>query len=478
MTTEPMPETTLCPLCAGARTDAFSRDERRTYLKCEDCGLVFVPPALFLSEEDEKRRYDLHQNSCENAGYCAHLNRLLVPLLSCLPPGSKGLDFGSGPTPALSLMLAEAGHTVTLYDRYYAHDPTAFDQRYDFITASEVTEHLREPGKELDRLWAGLEDSGTLAIMTQFLVNQSEFPRWYYKNDPTHVCFFSPPTFAWLAKQWNAELIIPERGVVLLRKRDGKIVHPLYPGIAAPAGTLTVLYQDEHLVAITKPAGLLAHRSDIDRFSAENAMNLLRDQLKRWVYPLHRLDKPTSGVMLFALDPATARSMTQLFTDNKVRKQYLAVVRGHTDEAGSIDHPLHAVQDKRANRKAKHDLPAQEATTEYQRLAMIELPLPAGRYQTARFSLVRVSPLTGRYRQIRRHMKHIFHPVIGDTTYGDGKQNAFFLEHFNSRRLLLHAHELGFVHPHTNTQVLIRSPLDPDFAGLLNALHWSESVLS
>lgn len=240
--------------------------------------------------------------------------------------------------------------------------------------------------------------------------------------------------------------------------------------------SLPVLYLDKHLVAVNKPSGLLVHRSAIDRHENENAMKIIRDQLGQWVYPLHRLDKSTSGILVFALDKETARRMMQSFLDKTVSKSYFAIVRGFANERETIDYPLKECHDKMTDQRADKDKPAQEAVTEYKRLATVELPHPVGRYTTARFSLVQVSPQTGRKHQIRRHMKHIFHPIIGDTTYGDGKQNEFFRTQFNSQRLLLHATEIGFTHPNSGQQIRIQAPLDDTFRALLVALHWSDGV--
>jgi tRNA pseudouridine65 synthase len=235
---------------------------------------------------------------------------------------------------------------------------------------------------------------------------------------------------------------------------------------------LPVLYQDEHLVAVNKPSGLLVHRSVIDRHEPENAMKIVRDQVGRWVFPVHRLDKSTSGVLMFALDRETARRMTLLFSDAKVSKTYLAVVRGFTSEADRIDHPLKDRWDKMTGQRAGKEPSWKDAVTDYRRLATVELPHPVGRYASARFSLVQAAPLTGRNHQIRRHMKHVFHPVIGDTTYGDGVQNAFFRRHLQCRRLLLHARSISFSHPCTGRPLPIEAPLDAAFSRLLDTLPW------
>jgi SAM-dependent methyltransferase len=208
-----------CPLCRTGEIYDFSQDKRRRYRGCRTCGLVFVPSREFLSREEEKKRYDLHQNSSLDPDYRSFLSRLFVPLQECLAPGSSGLDFGSGPEPTLSRMFEEAGHSMMLFDQFYAPAAGVLEKQYDFITASEVVEHLREPDRELERLWACLKPGGRLGIMTSSVVGQDAFARWHYKNDPTHVCFFSPSTFSWLANKWDANLAIPHDDVFLFRKK-------------------------------------------------------------------------------------------------------------------------------------------------------------------------------------------------------------------------------------------------------------------
>ena len=236
--------------------------------------------------------------------------------------------------------------------------------------------------------------------------------------------------------------------------------------------SLPILYQDEQLVAVNKPSGLLVHRSAIDRHETANAMKIVRDQVGQWVFPVHRLDKSTSGVLVFALDREIASRMTLLFSDAKVSKTYLAVVRGFTPEEDRINHPLKDRWDKMTDQRADREKPGKDAITDYRRLATVELPYPVGRYDSARFSLVQAAPLTGRNHQIRRHMKHIFHPIIGDTTYGDGRQNDFFRRHFQCRRLLLHAGSISFPHPVTGRLLAVDAPLDAAFKMIFEALHW------
>jgi tRNA pseudouridine65 synthase len=217
-------------------------------------------------------------------------------------------------------------------------------------------------------------------------------------------------------------------------------------------GLLKILWRDAWLCAIDKPCGLMVHRSNKGT-DTRFALQLLRDQLGQRVWPLHRLDRATSGLLLFALDEATAAAMGQQMMDRRISKRYLAVVRGHIDQAGLIDHPLQA--DGRG--------PARTARTEYRCLARMELPFTVGRYPSARYSLIEAMPRTGRMHQIRRHLKHIFHPVIGDTTYGEGRHNRLFRELFVCHRLLLHASNLSFEHPHQAQSIHLTSPLTGSF---------------
>lgn len=239
---------------------------------------------------------------------------------------------------------------------------------------------------------------------------------------------------------------------------------------------LDILYQDDVLIAINKPTGLLVHRSAVDRHETRFALQLLRDQIGQRVYPVHRLDKPTSGVLLFALDTNTARQLTALFTAGGVSKRYLAVVRGYTDETGCIDHPLVETFDRMTDRLARRDKEPQPAVTDYRRLATVELPVHVDRFPTSRYSLLAAMPRTGRKHQIRRHMKHIAHPVIGDTTYGKGIHNRLFAERFGYTRLLLHADRLALDHPLTGQKIVITAPLDAAFTAVIEQLGWLDAL--
>ena len=214
--------TSICPLCGTAGAKRFHRDARRDYSHCDNCQLVFVPPEHFLSAAEEKACYDQHENDPADPRYRSFLNRLFAPLAIRLPPGARGLDFGSGPGPTLSRMLIEAGFPTSIYDPFYAPSERVWDERYDFVVASEVVEHLHQPGKELQRLWDVLVPGGWLGIMTKRVLDAAAFARWHYKNDPTHVAFFAEATFTWLATRWQAELTIADTDVVLLQKPVGR----------------------------------------------------------------------------------------------------------------------------------------------------------------------------------------------------------------------------------------------------------------
>ena len=236
---------------------------------------------------------------------------------------------------------------------------------------------------------------------------------------------------------------------------------------------LPILYQDEHIVIIDKPSGLLVHRSLIDKRETRFALQMTRDQIGQYVYPVHRLDKPTSGVLVMALSSEVAAQLTEQFTQKQVSKKYVALVRGYTDDNGTIDYPLQEQLDKIADKNTKPDKPAQDAVTHYETLWKGEVPIPVGRYSSARYSLVSLTPETGRKHQIRRHMKHIFHPIIGDTTHGDGKHNNMFREQFALSRLLLVAKEISFNHPESGESITISVPLGDEFERILTGLNCS-----
>jgi tRNA pseudouridine65 synthase len=240
---------------------------------------------------------------------------------------------------------------------------------------------------------------------------------------------------------------------------------------------LEILYQDQYMVAINKPAGLLVHKTYLARKEKYFAMLLLRDQLGQYVYPIHRLDRPTSGVLLFALSSEVARQLNDLFSERQVAKGYLAIVRGYLQGADVLDYALKEQLDKIADKKANQDKEPQEAVTRWANVDEAEFPQPIGKYPTGRFSLIALAPQTGRKHQLRRHLAHLRHPILGDTTHGDGAQNRYLREHFGYRRMMLHAATLQFTHPITGQEVVIEAPLDQEFSYVCQQLGWSEPML-
>lgn len=212
-----------------------------------------------------------------------------------------------------------------------------------------------------------------------------------------------------------------------------------------------LLYQDEHLVAIDKPAGFYVHPPEdpSHRISKQtNCLAILRDQLGSYLFPVHRLDRATSGVLVYALTQEAARSLAAAFAENRVQKTYVAVTRGWVSAEGCIRHPLASEHDPEVKK---------EASTEYLRIATTELPIAIGRYASSRYSLVQVRPRTGRLHQIRRHFAHLSHPLIGDTVYGDGKQNQAFRGILGGQALLLKSLKLEIPHPVTGEALKISS---------------------
>jgi SAM-dependent methyltransferase len=182
--------------------------------------LIFVPSEFYLNKQAERARYDLHTNTPDDMGYRKFLNRMFLPLNQRISQYSHGLDFGSGPGPTLSLMFEEAGHHMNIYDYFYANDASVFNRQYDFITATEVVEHLHHVKEEMERLWNCLKPGGYLGIMTGRYDDIDDFDRWHYKLDPTHICFFSAESFQWLCAQWNCTLHIIDKDIVILQKKQ------------------------------------------------------------------------------------------------------------------------------------------------------------------------------------------------------------------------------------------------------------------
>lgn len=241
---------------------------------------------------------------------------------------------------------------------------------------------------------------------------------------------------------------------------------------------LPIIYRDEFLVAINKPSGLLVHRSEIDRHETRFAMQLVRDQIGQAVYPVHRLDKPTAGVLVFALSSEVARKMGEMFMQHSLEKTYLAVVRGHAPDDITVDHPLTEEPDAYSDKHARNNKPAQTALTHFKTLAKTEQLFSVDKYPTTRYSLVQCQPCTGRKHQIRRHLKHISHPIIGDAKHGKGIHNRFFQQQFACEGLLLAATELAFLHPITQVPLRLHATLEEKFYRVVHRFNWHTSIPS
>ncbi len=227
---------------------------------------------------------------------------------------------------------------------------------------------------------------------------------------------------------------------------------------------LEIIYRDEHYIAVNKPPGIHVHPTPLSK-GEDSCMRILRDQIGQWVYTIHRLDRATSGVLLFALSSKAAGATIALFQARKIQKRYLAVVRGYLGKKGTIE---------RAQKEEK-DGPFAEAITEFRRLAKAEVSVPVGKFSTARYSLVEVIPQTGRRNQIRKHFASISHPIVGDVPFGDGRQNRLFREHFGIHRLLLMATTLAFQHPFSREDMTLTTPIPSDVQLLFEKLGWSQN---
>lgn len=220
-----------------------------------------------------------------------------------------------------------------------------------------------------------------------------------------------------------------------------------------------ILYQDDFYVAINKPPGYIVHRSSIARNAPLVVLQILRDQINKHVYPVHRLDRKTSGVLIFALSSDANRKLGQQFANHEIQKEYLALVRGWTEDEGVIDYDL-------TNEKGK----SQSALTSYQTVKRYEIDLPLGKFETSRYSKVKLFPKTGRMHQLRRHMAHIFHPIIGDRPHGCNKQNRLWKQKFEMETMMLHAQKLNFVHPFQSKEIEIEAPFFGEYYRVLEIL--------
>jgi hypothetical protein len=211
-----------CPLCASGATEPFQRDRKREFFQCPECDLVFVPPEFHLSSEAEKARYEFHSQSLEDSGYRDFLNRLFRPLAQKLSPGAHGLDFGCGQTPTLSVLFKEAGFECADYDLHFANDPSVLEKQYDFLTCSETMEHFVRPREEFESILRLVKPGSWIGIMTQLRDEAPPFSTWFYKDDTTHLCFFSRKTFQWLEKIYGLHAEFHPNGVVLLQTPESR----------------------------------------------------------------------------------------------------------------------------------------------------------------------------------------------------------------------------------------------------------------
>jgi SAM-dependent methyltransferase len=215
-----MTQHSACPLCGGDNNIDFAQDKFRNYLRCQTCFLVFVPAHQHLDLLAEKNIYDLHQNNTDDPGYCDFLSRLAIPLLEKLPYPAHGLDFGCGPGPLLAELFKAAGHQVDLYDPIYDNQTDCLKQQYDFITCSEVVEHFRHPGLEFAHLFKLLNPLGYLGLMTKMVIDATAFKHWHYKNDLTHISFFSKSSFEHLALHYHCSVEFIGADVIIFKRCD------------------------------------------------------------------------------------------------------------------------------------------------------------------------------------------------------------------------------------------------------------------
>jgi len=208
----------LCPLCDSDNTILIPNTGKQAYYSCTICGLTALSQNQLLEPDEEQFRYEQHNNNPDDPRYREFLGKLFLPLQPLLEPGTLGLDFGCGPGPALAHMFIEAGYRMNIYDPYFANNPTVLRENYDFITSTEVFEHLYNPLKEIDLLFSLLKPQGILGVMTKLLKDEIDFPTWFYRNDSTHVSFYTEKTWKWICKHWNADILSVDDNIVIMRK--------------------------------------------------------------------------------------------------------------------------------------------------------------------------------------------------------------------------------------------------------------------
>jgi len=207
-----------CPLCGSDNTVLIPNTGKQVYSSCNICGLTSLSQDQLLEPDEEQFRYEQHNNNPDDPRYREFLGKLFLPLQPLLKQGTFGLDFGCGPGPALALMFRESGYRMNTYDPYFANDPSALRKHYDFITATEVFEHLYNPFKEIELLFSLLKPKGILGVMTKLLKHEIDFPSWFYRNDTTHVSFYTKKTWEWISRHWNADILALDDNIVILRK--------------------------------------------------------------------------------------------------------------------------------------------------------------------------------------------------------------------------------------------------------------------
>ncbi len=252
--------------------------------------------------------------------------------------------------------------------------------------------------------------------------------------------------------------------------------------VGAPGDAVPVLHLDDDLVVVHKPSGMLVHRSGLDPAETRFLVQTLRAQLGRRVYPVHRLDKGASGALVLGLHAGAAAALAAGIRERRVKRTYVAIVRGWPGEECVIDYPLKRIVDPAEEPRAARDGGAsagdegQRALTRFQRLATAELPHRVDRYPTSRYSLLRLEPETGRRHQIRRHLDHVSHPIVGDSTYGKGRHNRLFAGLFGVSRLLLACVEARLPHPRDGAPLVVVAPLAPEMARVVAALGWTDAL--
>lgn len=207
-----------CPLCLDEGAQEYHRDKLRPYFRCPSCALVFVPALFHLTPREEMQRYEMHQNNPKDEAYREFLMKLGAPLIERLEKGARGLDYGSGPGPTLSLILTEQGFPTDIYDPFFADNPAVLEETYDFLSCTETVEHFRNPARHWQKIFDLVKVGGWIGVMTSLMTKNTDFNTWHYARDDTHIAFYSNETMEWIAKNFDVELEIIGDSVVLMKK--------------------------------------------------------------------------------------------------------------------------------------------------------------------------------------------------------------------------------------------------------------------